>query len=113
MAKFWLVSVPLLPSTNRPTAQALLAEDAATAVRLLVSPWLGPRTWAHFFPFQCKIKEVSVAPVSYPPTAQVLLAPVVAAPSRNAPIPRLGLGCWVHAFPFQARISGLSVVPLS
>ena len=41
---------------NSPTAQALLAELAATANILLVSPGLGLTMFVHLLPFQCSSK---------------------------------------------------------
>src|SRR5215472_11661497 len=97
-------------SMNRPTAQALLAEDAATANRPVWGPGLGLASWAHAVPSQCSTKEV--VPLFELPTAQALPAVVVAAPSRKAPLAGVGLGCWAHFVPVQARISVLSEVPL-
>jgi hypothetical protein len=49
---------------NWPRAQTLLAEDAATANKLLLEPGLGLATRAHFVPFQCRIREIRVVPLS-------------------------------------------------
>src|SRR5215469_13787216 len=118
-----------MSSMNRPTAQTLLPEDAATAYKLLPEPGLGLATWAHFWPFQCRIRDNRVVPLSSLPTAQALSAAVVTAPKRKlvpgavpaaipfrivsrAGPPGLGLATWAHFWPFQCRVRLRSALPL-
>ena len=58
MAKTWS-GPPLLKS---PTAQTLLAELAATPVRELPVPGLGPIIIFHALPFQCMSRVFSAEP---------------------------------------------------
>src|SRR5580704_714831 len=63
MAKF--CSRPLSSPVNTPTAQALVAEEAATAFRKsLLELGLGLAIWAHFVPFQCRMRLSFLVPVS-------------------------------------------------
>src|SRR5690348_18389479 len=109
MAMFWLMAV--LSSVNWPTAQALLAEEAATAVRKSMELGLGLGTWVQAVPSQCRIREAWVPLKSESPTAQALSAPVVAAPCTKAFPTGVGLGCCAHVVPVQARISVWSLEP--
>jgi len=95
----------MLLLTAEPTAQALDAEVAATAVR--PPPWLGEglRARCHRLPFQCKIKVWP--PTAISPTAQASRADSAATPCRGTkPRPRSGLGTLDQARPSQRSISG-------
>src|SRR5205807_1048826 len=109
-AKVLPMVVGPLSSVNPPTAQRLLAEDAATANSQFLVPMLALPACAHWVPFQCRIRESSVVPLTWLPTAQVLSAAVVAAPYRTLLPVGVGLACWTHVvpFPFWVRISALS-----
>jgi hypothetical protein len=65
------VLLPLVP-----TAQALLADVAATPARLAVVPGLGLGTCFHAVPFQCKMRVLP----PLVPTAQALLAVMAVTP---------------------------------
>src|SRR5690348_3577353 len=99
-----------------PTAQALLAEVAATASRSLVEPGAGLGTRVHLVPFQYRIRVLWVVPVAERPTAQALLAEVATTPVRELAVvapPWLGLGTCAHVAPFQRKVRVRSTVPLS
>src|SRR6516162_319087 len=81
----WLQTVPfqcsirVLPRKAEPTAQALVAEVAATPDRVANVPGLGLGTRVQAVPFQCTI---NVLPLPSEPTAQALPAEVAATPDR-------------------------------
>ena len=87
---------------SEPTDQALVAEEALTAVRL-PAPALGTRS--QLVPFQCRIR---LWPLLVPPTAQALLAEV-AATARSSPPGRPEFGTCFQLVPFQCAISGLGL----
>jgi hypothetical protein len=95
--------------TTSPTAQALLADVAATPKRLLLAPGLGLDTRVHTLPFQRRISVLS----PLVPAAQVLLAEVAATPESSPPPAGVGLGTCVQAVPFQCaiRVLGLEMLP--
>jgi hypothetical protein len=95
----------------QPTAQALLAEVAATPNSAPPSDGVGLGTCFQVLPFQCRIC-VLPGGVSLPPTAQALLAEVaeVAVTAYRAPPPDgVGLGTRAQTVPFQRR---MIVLPL-
>src|SRR6266566_2622072 len=96
----------------KPTAQALLAEVAATLDRLLSFPGPGLATCAHLRPSQCKIRVFSPRPLESSPTAQASLAEVAATPPRSLKAPGLGLATCFQLVPFQCRIRLRSPPPL-
>jgi hypothetical protein len=67
----------LLPAIVVPTAQALLADVAATPERLADVPGLGLATCFQAVPFQ---RSMSVLPLLVAPTAQALVADVATTP---------------------------------
>ncbi len=69
----------MVPSLNSPTAQMLLAEEAATANNWELAPGAGLGTTVQAEPSQCR-SSVCVPPL---PTAQVSLADVPATPTRS------------------------------
>jgi hypothetical protein len=79
-----------------PTAQALVAEVAVTAMNPGRLPGLGTRDQA--VPFQCKILA---------PTAQALVGEVALTLNSGPTEAGLGLGTRDQAVPFQCRISAL------
>src|SRR5690348_4974959 len=113
MARFWSKS---LPFTNRPTAQALLAEVAATLPNAPPVPGCGLVTCAHFWPFQCRIKGWPTVPLEKSPTAQASVADTVRTPRSPARVPGLGLVTCCQVWPSQCRIRvcstpGAALVP--
>ena len=66
-----------------PTAQALVADVAATLYRLLPAG-AGLATCFHAVPFHRSASVLVVVPVLVPPTAQALVADVAATPSSRA-----------------------------
>jgi hypothetical protein len=95
-----------------PTAQALLAEVAVTALRMPFTT--GLRASRHDLPFQCSITvwKLTVKSVSVP-TAHAFFEDVAAAPIRMAP-PGTGFGLETRrqARPFQRSMTVL-LVPIS
>src|SRR2546427_6020721 len=94
-----------------PTAQAALAETAATPKRAAPPAGLGLGPLVHPVPFHRAIRVVMTSPVplplSVPPTAQALLADVAATPRSMPPgAPRPGVGTCFHAVPFHRSIKG-------
>src|SRR6516225_9706274 len=91
------VRLPLEPPM--PTAQALVADVAATLERF---PMSGLRTCRHALPFHCRTSEWPFCS----PTAQTRLAEVAATPLRLSPAGEgFGLGTCRHVLPFQCTIS--------
>src|SRR6516165_3291907 len=82
----------------RPTAQALVAEVAATLDRSLAPvPGLGLGWMAQSCPFQCWIRVWPVPVLKYVPTAQASEAEVAATPARKLlKVLTLGLGWTDH-----------------
>src|SRR5215472_6006514 len=96
MAKVWFT----LPLLNLPTAQMLLAAEAATAFRSSLGPRLGLGTRVQWEPSQCSIR---VWPAVLP-TAQVSVAEVPATLSRALATvgpPGSGVATRTHFWPFQ------------
>src|SRR6266568_2125022 len=89
----------------QPTAQALMAESAATTRRTsgLGASGLGLGTCAHAVPFHRRISVLELAPPVLP-TAQALPAETAATPDRTAPPAGVGLGTCFHAVPFHRSI---------
>src|SRR5215469_4915794 len=98
----WLITLMLVPALcplAPPTAQALLAEVAATPSRLPTLTGLGATR--HALPFQCSIAVLS--PLGPPmPTAQALAADVAATPAR---FPMSGHRTRRQDLPFHPRSS--------
>src|SRR5437773_1708165 len=107
MARAW----PTMVVLNLPTAQALVAEVAATADREVMVPGLGADTCFQAVPFQRRIRPWSPRLVPNLPTAQALLAEVAVTPVRLLKVAGLGLGTCAHVVPFQCRISVLLPPP--
>src|SRR5215471_12805217 len=87
---------------NRPTAQTLLAAEAATAFRSSLGPRLGLGTRVQWEPSQCSMR-VWLAVL---PTAQVSVAEVPATLSRELPTvgpPGSGVATRTHFWPFQCN----------
>src|SRR6516165_739351 len=104
-------SIKVLPAPTLPTAQALVAETAATADRAARPPGVGLGTLVHLTPFHCAIRVVMAAlaptPFTVPPTAQALVADKAATPARMPPgAPRPGLGVCAQALPCHPSING-------
>ena len=88
-----------------PTAQALVAEVAATPRRTGCKPGLGLGMWDQVVPFQCMISAWS-AETGCAPTAQALAAEVALTLNRVGVVGlRLGVATWDQAVPFQWTIS--------
>src|SRR5215472_8124375 len=105
-------SIKVLPAPTLPTAQALVAETAATADRAARPPGVGLGTLVHLAPFHCAIRVVMAAlaptPFTVAPTAQALVADTAATPARMPPgAPRPGLGVCAQAVPFHPSINGV------
>src|SRR5262249_3448532 len=97
-----------------PTAHALLAEVAATALRpvsLTRPAGFGLGTRAHFVPFQCSIRVFGPLLAEKLPTAQALLAEVAATPASTLLLPGAGAAFCTHRAPSQCRTSGMAPVP--
>src|SRR5262249_7855578 len=105
------------PLLYQPTAHTFpVAVPAAIPFRIVSRadpPGLGLATWAHLWPFQCRVKLRSAAPLKNVPTAQALAAETAATPDNTPSIPGCGLAARAQVCPFQCRISGWSPVPLS
>ena len=85
-----------------PTAQALVADVAATPSRASVPEGLGLGTTSQALPFQCSIRVLLVWGDPLTPTAQALLGDVAAAALRTLSlVPRFGLGTTAHVLPFH------------
>src|SRR5260370_40499935 len=84
------------PQLMSPTAQALLADVAATpkrkSARPLLASGLGLGTRVHAVPFQRTTRDLTLVPAVKEPTAQAVLAAGAATPDRAAP----GGGRHVH-----------------
>src|SRR6185369_12314086 len=95
------------PSPAWPTAQALLADVASTAVTSESEPGLMAGTIVQDVPFQCSVSVWVPAAVLVPPTAQALPGEMAvrAVISPLVPGGRLGLFDWVQAVPFHRSIS--------
>ncbi len=76
-------------------------------------PTVGLATWAHVWPFQCRVSVLSVLAVEVAPTAHASVDEVAATASSRAPVPGLGLVTGVQVPPPQCRISVFSVVLVS
>jgi hypothetical protein len=100
------VSVP--PLVNRkPTAQAFVAEVAATPLSSPLPTGFGLRTCFQEVPFQRSIRVAfPVDSLKVDPTAQAFAAEVAATPSRKAPRAPAGNGLRIcfQAVPSQCRI---------
>src|SRR5262250_1919250 len=97
-----------------PTAQAFVAEVAATPNRLVSDVGLGLGVLFQAWPFQCR---AMVAPAPLPvlnsPTVQTFVADVAATPLRITSVTGpagLGLATRFHFVPFQCRTRVLPVV---
>ena len=92
----------------QPTAQALVADVAATPVRMPPPAGVGLGTHFHTVPFQRRISVLQPRQVparwSVYPTAQALPADVAATPLRKLSGAGAGLGTRFHAVPFQRTI---------
>src|SRR5436190_19545427 len=88
MARAW----PTMVVLNLPTAQALVAEVAATADREVMVPGLGAGTCFQAVPFQRRIRPCSVVVVSEMPAAQTLAVEVAVTPVRRVLLPGAGGG---------------------
>ena len=101
-----MISVRGWPAEENPTAQALVAEVAATPRKLGRTAGVGLNTRDQAVPFQCKIRSPWAAGAKSAPTAQALVA-VVALTLNRAPTVELGLGVATRdqAVPFQCTIS--------
>jgi hypothetical protein len=97
-------SIKVVPVLEEPTAQALVADVAATPASAAPPAGLGLGTCFHAVPFQRRIKVLPPAV----PTAQALLADVAATPAREPPDPGDGLGTCVQEVPFHRRIKVLA-----
>jgi hypothetical protein len=93
----------LVPAVTEPTAQALLAEVAATPDRLPGRLELG--TCFHAVPFHRRISVVVLVPVleKVSPTAQASPVETAATPERTLSA-GAGLGTCFHPVPFQCSI---------
>src|SRR5262249_47030420 len=98
--------IRLLRSLSWPTAQAFLADVAATAARLTVRlrGGVGRDTRCHAVPFQCRIRLLTLPTLTISPTAQAFRADVAATP-RSRLRTGDGAGIRLHAVPFQCRIN--------
>src|SRR5215472_14041666 len=98
-----------------PTAQASLADSAATPYRTLIPAGplagLGLGTCRHLVPPQCAIRVLSPVLVEYSPTAQMLRPDVPATASSTSSLLGLGLSTCCHLVPFQCTIRVWSVLP--
>ncbi len=97
-----------------PTAQALLAEVAVTALRSMSAPTkAGTGTTFQDLPSQCSIRALkSLVPLPVQPTAQASLGETTATRSSAPAGAGVGLGTVVHAVPFQCSIRVLSDGPV-
>src|SRR5690349_17590416 len=98
MARVWFTPSPL----KLPTAQTLLAAEAATAFSPSLTPRLGLGTRVQWEPSQCRTS----VPAAVPPTAQVSVAEVPATPVRKLPTvgpPGSGVATRAHFWPFQCN----------
>src|SRR6516164_8975628 len=95
-----------VPLKNAPTAQALLAEVAATLLSAPLVPGCGLVTWAHLWPFQRRINGWPVVPLPKEPTAQASVADTGRTALSTAPVPGLGLATRAQVWPSQCRIRG-------
>src|ERR1700758_1909703 len=93
-----------VPLKYVPTAQALLAEVAATPPNAPPVPGCGLVTCAHFWPFQCRIKGWPAPPLSRKPTAQASVADTAPTALSQAAVPGLGLVTCRQVWPSQCRI---------
>src|SRR5262249_45116288 len=88
-----------------PTAQALVAEVAATPLRIPPNLRAGLVTCCHAAPFQCSISGTPRLLTSLPPTAQASLAAAAATPMNSeSAAGGVGLFARVRAVPSQRRI---------
>lgn len=88
----------------KPTAQALLADEAATPVRNVWNEVSPLKATFHDFPFQRSIRALAQEhdPLSVP-TAQAFLPEVVTTPLRNE-VPGLGLCTRFHDLPLKCSV---------
>jgi len=85
-----------------PTAQAFVADVAATALKTALPPWMGVATWVQDVPSQCSARVCDGFHHEVPPTAQASLA-------ETADTPRKYPTGWSYdtaqLLPFQCMIS--------
>jgi transcriptional regulator with XRE-family HTH domain len=96
------------PLPVAPTAQARLADTAATPLRNTPPPGVGLGTCFHDFPFQRRIRlKPGPHPQLTSPTAQARCVDTAVTPCRKSARPLLasGLGLWTrcHDLPFHAK----------